>query len=473
VSAAGLVATPTSASLRRMSTAEVVVCGAGIAGIAAAHELAVRRGLRDVLLVDERPPLTLTSDKSSECYRDWWPQPAMARLMARSIDLLEELAAETGNAFAMNRNGYAYLAGAEGADALAANAARIAAELGAPLRVHAGPAAAQAADWPATPWERLDPELRGADLVTDAQVIHERFPFLTGEVRCLLHARRCGWLSAQQLGMVLLERAQEAGVTVRRARLVAVERDARGVAGVRLEGRDGGQVSTRRLVLAAGPGLPALLAAAGAPLPLFHELHAKVTFEDELGLVPRHLPLTIWTEPVSVEWSDDERREMEADPHLAPLLGALPPAAHLRPEGGAGSRKLLLLWAFDLDPREPVQPPTFPEWWPEVVVRGIARFVPGFARYLPLRRRPFVDGGYYTKAADNLPVIGPTAVPGLSVAGALSGYGIMAAMGAAEMLADHLLAAAPSPHAEAFLAERLVDAGYRRGLAATAAAGQL
>ena len=34
-------------------------------------------------------PLSLTSDKSTECYRNWWPGPgdAMVRLMNRSIDL--------------------------------------------------------------------------------------------------------------------------------------------------------------------------------------------------------------------------------------------------------------------------------------------------------------------------------------------------------------------------------------------------
>src|SRR6185436_6154924 len=86
-----------------MRSAEVVVVGAGIGGIAAAHELAVVRGVRDVVIVDDRPPLTVTSDKSTECYRDWWPQPAMAALMGRSIARMEALAEETGNAFAMNR----------------------------------------------------------------------------------------------------------------------------------------------------------------------------------------------------------------------------------------------------------------------------------------------------------------------------------------------------------------------------------
>jgi glycine/D-amino acid oxidase-like deaminating enzyme len=47
--------------------ADVVICGAGIAGISAAYYLTVKHGVKDVVLIDERPPLTLTSDKSTEC----------------------------------------------------------------------------------------------------------------------------------------------------------------------------------------------------------------------------------------------------------------------------------------------------------------------------------------------------------------------------------------------------------------------
>src|SRR6185295_9094577 len=92
------------------SSAAVVICGAGIAGVATAYHLAVRRGVRGVVLVDERPPLTLTSDKSAECYRNWWPGPgnAMVAAMNRSIDLLEEEARESGNVFRMNRRGYLF-----------------------------------------------------------------------------------------------------------------------------------------------------------------------------------------------------------------------------------------------------------------------------------------------------------------------------------------------------------------------------
>src|SRR2546428_6436812 len=91
-------------------TAEVVICGAGIAGVAAAYHLAVRRGVSGVVLVDEGSPLSLTSDKSAACYRNWWPGPAdqMVALMNRSIDLLEQLARESGNVVRLNRRGYLF-----------------------------------------------------------------------------------------------------------------------------------------------------------------------------------------------------------------------------------------------------------------------------------------------------------------------------------------------------------------------------
>ncbi|HEX2483197.1 MAG TPA: FAD-dependent oxidoreductase, partial [Methylomirabilota bacterium] len=93
-----------------MPAADVVVCGAGIAGVAAAYHLTARHGVRGVILVDERPPLSLTSDKSTEAYRNFWPGPddAMVRFMNRSIDLLEELAESSDNVFRMNRRGYVF-----------------------------------------------------------------------------------------------------------------------------------------------------------------------------------------------------------------------------------------------------------------------------------------------------------------------------------------------------------------------------
>ncbi len=74
----------------------LVIIGAGIGGVSAAYYLAVRHGVRNVTLIDERDPLTLTSDKGTQGYRNWWPGPddTMLRFIARSIDLMEEAAAK-------------------------------------------------------------------------------------------------------------------------------------------------------------------------------------------------------------------------------------------------------------------------------------------------------------------------------------------------------------------------------------------
>jgi hypothetical protein len=46
--------------------------------------------VRKVVLIEQGEPLSLTSDKSTECYR-FWPGPGdgMVRLMNRSLDLLD------------------------------------------------------------------------------------------------------------------------------------------------------------------------------------------------------------------------------------------------------------------------------------------------------------------------------------------------------------------------------------------------
>src|SRR5918994_1199097 len=89
---------------------KIVVGGAGIAGIAAAYNLAVVHGQDDVVIVEAGNPLSLTSDKSSEAYRNWWPGPdrAMTAFMNRSIDLIEGIARATGNRINLNRRGYVF-----------------------------------------------------------------------------------------------------------------------------------------------------------------------------------------------------------------------------------------------------------------------------------------------------------------------------------------------------------------------------
>ena len=199
-------------------TAEVVICGARIAGVAAAYHLAVRRGVPGVVLVDEGPPLSLTSDKSTECYRNWWPGPGddMVALMNRSIDLLEELARESDNRFLLNRRGYLFAtADPAQAPAFVQHAKEAETRGVGPARIHRH----ASSDYQAAPADGFEDQPTGTDVITDPTLLRRYFPHLAQDTLAVLHARRCGWFSAQQLGMYLLERAREHGVRLLQGRV--------------------------------------------------------------------------------------------------------------------------------------------------------------------------------------------------------------------------------------------------------------
>ncbi len=443
---------------------DIVICGAGIAGISAAYHLAARHGISDILLVEEGSPLMLTSDKSTEAYRNWWPGPgdAMVRFMNRSIDLLEELADLSDNYFALNRRGYAFLT----ADPATAEHYRLSAEeseqLGAgELRVHHG----RPEDPPFPPHhaEGWQPELVGADLVLDPAIIRQRFPFVSSDAIAMLHPRRCGWLSAQQLGMWLLDEARARGVRLVNGRVTAVDTTGGRVNGVTIRaGEQEHHVQTRVFVNAAGPLVDKVGALLGVEIPVFNELHGKVAINDPLGIVPRDAPLMIWSDPVTLPWEDEEREALAEDDETRWLTEPFPAGVHFRPEGGPGATTLLLLWTYDVKRTPAVWPTQFEPEYAEVVVRGLSRMVPGLAAYAGNFGRPYIDGGYYCKTRENRPLIGPLPVAGAYILGALSGYGIMASQAGADLLAAHITGGELPGYAAAMALSRYEDAGYRR-----------
>ncbi len=449
------------------TSTDILICGAGIAGVSAAYHLAARQGIGDILLVEEGAPLMLTSDKSTEAYRNWWPGPgdAMVRFMNRSIDLLEELAALSDNYFSLNRRGYAFLT----ADPATAERYRLSAEeserLGAgQLRVHRG--LPDGPPFPPHQAEGYPADLVGADLVLDPALIRRRFPFVAEDAIALLHPRRCGWLSAQQLGMWLLTEAKARGVRLVNGRVTAVDTTGGRVNGVTV--RVGGQeqyVQTRVFVNAAGPLVDKVGQMLGVDIPVFNELHGKVAINDPLGIVPRDAPLMVWSDPVTLLWADEEREALAADDETRWLTEPFPAGVHFRPEGGPGAQTLLLLWTYDVKRQPAVWPVHFESEYAEVVVRGLSRMVPGLAAYAGNFGRPYVDGGYYCKTQENRPLIGPLPVEGAFVFGALSGYGIMASQAGADLLAAHIVGGELPGYAGAMALSRYEDAGYRQLLA--------
>ena len=211
----------------------------------------------------------------------------------------------------------------------------------------------------------------------------------------------------------------------------------------------------------------------GVDLPVFSELHLKTSFKDHLGVVPRDAPLLIWTDPVSLPWSDEERAILSESEETRPFLDELPPAVHARPEGGPGSDTLVGLWAYHLVPVEPVFPISSDARYPEMVLRGLVTMIPGLKPYLSRLPKSVVDGGYYTKTRENRPLIGKLPVEGAYLIGALSGFGVMAACGAGELLAAHLTGSKLPHYAPAFALDRYEDPEYQKLLENWAESGQI
>jgi glycine/D-amino acid oxidase-like deaminating enzyme len=421
--------------------ADAVICGAGIAGVATAHQLATNFGFRHVVIVDPLPPLTLTSDKSTECYRNWWPNAPMVGLMNRSIDLLEGFATQTANAFHMTRQGYLYVT---------ADAARLA-----QMREES----------------RLITSLGGGpfDFYESGEKLRDQFPFLTEAALGGLHARRAGWFSAQQLGAFLLEEARQRGTEIRRAKVVEVETIGGRINAVRT---DHERIETPIFVNAAGPMLKEVAGLVGVDLPVYSEVHIKVAFRDHAAVIPRWSPMMIWSDPQSIDWSAEERawlKEQSRDD----LLGEMPPACHYRPEGGTESQWVVSLWEYHRIVQEPTWPLPDDSLYPEAVLRGLTTAVPGLGVYRERLPQPVVDGGYYTKTRENRPLIGKLPIEGAFVVGAFSGFGVMAATGAGE-LAAQIISGAPLPeYAPAFSLDRYQNSDYLAEISSLTTTGQI
>ena len=341
---------------RTPDTADVVICGAGIAGVATAYHLSVERGITDVAIVDPLAPLSLTSDKSMECYRNWYPGPgdAMVRLMNRSIDLIERLERDNAYRFNMNRRGYLFAT----ADPAQANRlleeAREEERLGTgELRVHRS-AASESVYTPA-PGRGFEGEPSGSDLLLDPDLIQTHFPYLSQHTIGLLHTRRCGWFSAHEYASFLLEQARAHGVQLVNARVESVTCAGGQVNGVRVS--DGGSartIGTRCFVSAAGPMQTEIGAMLDVDLPIACELHVKAAFHDPGQVIPRDAPQIIWMDPVHLRWTEEERGLLSEAPETVRMLDEFPPGVHGRPEGGGDV--VLLQWSNDNTAVEPSTP---------------------------------------------------------------------------------------------------------------------
>jgi glycine/D-amino acid oxidase-like deaminating enzyme len=303
-----------------------------------------------------------------------------------------------------------------------------------------------------------------------AATVREHFPFLTENAVGAVHVRRAGWFSAQQLGAWMLDEARRAGLELVVDEVTGIDLDQGVVQGARLAGGD--TIPAAVVVDAGGPLSSRVAAMAGVDLPLFSELHLKVAYREHLQVIPRDAPMFIWSDPQHLAWSDDER-EWLAEEGRDDLLGEMPIYCHGRPEGGVDSPYLLALWEYHGRVQEPVWPLPEDPLYPEVVMRGLTTMVPGLGAYLDRLPGSVVDGGYYTKTVENRPLIGPAGPVGFYLAVGFSGFGVMVASGAADLLTRHITGGELPDYADAFLLGRYDDPGYVRSISQDGESGQL
>lgn len=438
-----------------MTSANIVICGAGMAGIATAYHLAVKHGIKNILLADEHPPLSLTSAVGTEAYRNWWPGPGdtMVRFMNRSIDLLEELADVSDNIFQLNRRGYAFLTANPDQASIWKEAAAEVSALGAgPVREYPGP----------TPYvpsqaEGFDKSLNGADLVLDPVMIREQFPFVTDRVVAMLHVRRCGWLNNKLLGNWMCEQAMQCDIKFKQEKVIGINAPGGRVQSVQLA--SGEKIETHKIIIAAGPYLKSVAALLGLDIPVFNELHGKITFKDRMRVISRPVPFMFWSDPVSLPWTDEERARWDSNAETRWLLDEFPGGVQFRQRG----EDLLALWTYEVQTQEPIWPPTFESHYAKIVLRGLSAMVPGMKNYFG--EKVYVDGGYYCKTRENRPLIGPLPVEGAYVIGALSGYGVMASQAAAELVSAYVTDSRLPDYAPMFRLDRYEDPAYQMLLA--------
>ena len=393
------------------ASSDVVIAGAGIAGIATAWQVAVRLGTTTAVLVDPRPPLSLTSDRSGANYRDWWPHPSMVALADRSIGLTEGLLA-AGATFAMNRRGYLYVT------ADAAMARRLPSVIA--QHVAAG----------------VEPD--AADLL-DAGDLRTRCPHLAPDILGAIHARRAGSLDTVGLGRAMLAIAEASGVTMLRGEVIAAAVANDRLAGVTISTSNGEvRIATDRFVNAAGPFAREMARRLGSELDLETVLRQKVVIRDPLGIVPRDAPFTI-----GLDRTDD-----------------LPAGVHIKPDDSVTNDAIKLGWARDQAPSEPVADPPCPPEFPREVLERAATIVPGLQAYLD--QPPDIvahDGGFYARSPDGLPLVGPAGPGGAYVVGGLAGFGTMMACAAGELAALWALGETSPSLAAAFDPRRFGDRG--------------
>jgi sarcosine oxidase subunit beta len=242
------------------ATADAVVIGGGIVGVASAFWLS-RAGL-DTVLVEMRDGLsTLTTPNSIECFRAQFSEPPMAELAVPSIEVFEHFAEVIGIPdydISLRHQGYLFVTDDEGQLEELEEAVAKHRTLGV-----------------------SDSEF------LDHDELLARFPYLSDRVLGATFRQRDGWLSTHEATQGFAKGSTATFLVSTKA--TGIRQDAQGACAVET---DRGTIVTRTVVNAAGPFAGIVGRMAGVDLPLEPVRRQKV-FVSPKPQIPQDAPLTI------------------------------------------------------------------------------------------------------------------------------------------------------------------------------------
>jgi sarcosine oxidase, subunit beta len=381
------------------ATADLAIIGGGVVGCATAF-FAARAGMRVVVLERRAAIGTLTTPASTGAFRLQFDNAEEIAMVREGVELFDGFAERTGLEgwdLGLRHGGYLFCSLT---DATLDRSRRL---------------VSRQRDW----------GLADVELLTGDE-IRARWPWVSPEVRGGRYRAADGWLDVKRLTSGYATAASNASripgalpggsaTFVTRAGVTGFRTDGGRVRGV---STTRGELSTERVIIAAGPFVAHVAALAGVELLLRPTRRQKLVLPD-LPQVPPDAPMTI-DEETAAHWRPAMRGclALFTDPEAPPSEPHDPvPIDHD--------------WAFGLlDPRSEHALARVAPFWREVWADGASS-----AHW-------YLQAGQYEVTPDRRPYLGAVGPEGLFVNGGYSGHGIMAGAGGSRLVADLVTGAA-------------------------------
>lgn len=380
----------------------IAICGAGIAGVATAYYLLKKSSDHKVVIIDKNQPLSFTTSKSGENFRDYWPQECMQQFMGHSIDLMNELREQYGyDSFDMRYSGYNFISHNK--------------------------------EEPIFGIDNQEGSKKYIEETTATETIEKEHPYLDKSVEKIVTIKKAGNIDVYALGSLLLREAKKRGLKQIEGEITGIAKEGASFK-VALDSKK--TIDADQVVIAAGPFINHIANMLGFQFPISNTLQRKIVVPDPKNVIPDNMPFTIYADSQYLDWSKEEKAFFASEKKYEWLMEKFPGGLHIKPEGEG----IKLGWAFQTKKVAPAwETPGF-DFFPQVVLKGASLFIPKLLEYENSIPAPVIEyAGYYTRTKENWPLIGPSKMQNVFVVGALAGYGTMGACAAGELCSSHVL----------------------------------